>query len=249
MFQFKKMPKKTEKKGKEATLGNGAKGKENKAGNKNREGAAGQTTENPGIQEGHSREEDPGYVPSEETQFIMGVIRDQAERVIDDKLVDGKAESILLKLIKEEMSALEKKFTSQHEITNLEMKSEIKKLQQTIESLETDTIKMKRKIERLEFVNAQKDTKIKDLELQLDYLEQKEYDHSLQIVGVPEGKGHADDVKQIVKIGKELGMKIKSNDTAHITRLGRRRNRKQDISSSNLETSQQEKRCLTTERS
>ena len=163
-----------------------------------------------------SEDEEPGYVPSEQTQWLMGVIRSTATRTIEEKFTDDKVENILKHLIKAELSELKK-----------EMTSEIKKLQDRVELLETDLKKKSRRIERLEFESSKKDCHIKAIKLQVDEFQQRGYDQSLQWVGVPECKDESEDTKQILKLSKDkLGIKLKSSDLIEVKRLGKKRESK-----------------------
>ena len=165
--------------------------------------------------------EDSGYTPSEQTQWIMGVIRNYAERIIDEKLVQDKTESTMKKIISEEIT---KRAVTLHQEQGT--KQEIKKLRQSVETLESVIMQMKRKVERLELSNVQKDNKIKDLKLKLDNFEQQGFDHSLQIVGMPEGRDEDDDMKQVIKMSKTLGIKVKTSDIENMTRLGKKKEHK-----------------------
>ncbi len=154
-------------------------------------------------------QEETENLSSEETQWLMNVIRNTARDIIDEKLGSGK-------MVNNNLSDLKR-----------EMTNEIKRLQDKVEQLETDLKKKSRRIERLEFENHQKECQIKTIKLQMDESEQHGYDHCLQLVGLPECKEDSDDTKQIIKMTKDkLGIKIKSNDLEEVKRLGKKRDTK-----------------------
>ncbi len=150
------------------------------------------------------------YTGENHMTHFKNIIRVQAKEVMKEVITQEVHQQLQNKL---------KEMTDAHEKSGREAK-------ETIESLETEVAKMKRRVEKLEFSNAQKETKIKDLKLKLDAAEQMKYDRSLQIVGLPEVKDDVEESKQIIKISKELGIKVKSSDIEDITRLGKKKDHK-----------------------
>ncbi len=150
------------------------------------------------------------YTGENHMTHFKNIIRVQAKEVMKEVITQEVHQQLQSKL--KEMSDAHEKLR--------------KEARDTIESLETEVGKIKRRVEKLEFSNAQKETKIKDLKLKLDAAEQMKYDHSLQIVGLPEVKDGVEESKQIIKMSKELGIKMKSNDIEDITRLGKKKDHK-----------------------
>ena len=150
------------------------------------------------------------YTGENHMTHFKNIIRVQAKEVMKEAITQEVQRQVQSQL--KEMSAAHEK--SKKESTEL------------IERLETEVAKIKRRVEKLEFSNAQKESKIKDLLLKLDAAEQMKHDHSLQIVGLPEVKDDIEAAKQITKMGKELGIKIKSSDIEEITRLGKKKDQK-----------------------
>lgn len=69
---------------------------------------------------------------------------------------------------------------------------------------------------------ACKDTKIEELKIKLDQLEQNQYEKSVRIVGMPEPKDTESDISNIQKFAQnKLEMNIKKSDVADIFRLGK----------------------------
>ncbi len=141
-------------------------------------------------------------------------------------IIQVQAKHVMNETIEQEVQKIKQQLEARLKEINIVHEESIKEARESIESLEDKVSKMKRRVERLEYSNAQKEAKIKELRLQLDSAEQMEYNHSLQIVGVPEGTDKADDTKQLIKISKELGIKMKSSDIENITRLGKKKDRK-----------------------
>ena len=141
------------------------------------------------------------YTGENHMTHFKNIIRVQAKEVMKEVITQEVHRQVQSQL--KEMSAAHEK--SKKETTEM------------IESLETEIGGIKRRVEKLEFSNAQKEAKIKDLLVKLDAAEQMKYDHSLQIVGLPEVKDDVEEAKQITKMGKELGIKIKSSDIEEIT--------------------------------
>ncbi len=95
-----------------------------------------------------------------------------------------------------------------------------------VDFLKSENIKKQKKIERLEYQNSRRQSEIQELKMKVDDLQQKELDHCIQIVGLPEATDEAEDVKKITKLVKDkLGVKIKSTDV-EMHRLGKKKSGK-----------------------
>ncbi len=160
------------------------------------------------------------FLSSDQVLWFRNIIRAQGKDIlkemVENKWEKVKEENELLKQwVKSEMGGLLKKIT--------ELNDDSKEKQQRIDKLSTDNDKKQRRLERLEHECRQKDNQIKALSLQLDELHQQTHDHSLQVVGLPEAKSDADDIKQVIKISKEkLHVKLKSSDF-EVRRLGKKK--------------------------
>ncbi len=150
------------------------------------------------------------YTGENHMTHFKNIIRVQAKEVMKEVITQEVHRQLQSKL---------KEMSDAHEKLRKEAK-------ETIETLEIEVRKLKRRVEKLEFSNAEKETKIKDLKLKLDAAEQMKYDHCLQIVGLPEVKNGVEESKQIIKMSKELGIKMKSSDIEDITRLGKKKDHK-----------------------
>ncbi len=173
-----------------------------------------------------STQDDPGPT-SEADEAWMQKYTGENHMTHFKNIIQVQAKHVMKEAIEQEVQKVKQHLEAQLKemVGNITIAHEksIKEARESIESLETNLGKMKRRVERLEYSNAQKEAKIKELQLQLDSAEQMEYSHSLQIVGVPEGTDQADDTKQLMKISKDVGVKMKSSDIANITRLGKKK--------------------------
>ncbi len=89
--------------------------------------------------------------------------------------------------------------------------------------LKTENQRLLRRIERLELEGSKKSKKILELQINLDKMEQKQYENDVQIVGLKETNGDEEDLKRILKISREtMGCKIKKSDIKTIHRLGKK---------------------------
>ncbi len=81
---------------------------------------------------------------------------------------------------------------------------------------------MKRRLEKLQFQLSCKDVKIQELKLKIDEIEQKQYNRSVRIVGMPEEENDPSDIKNIQKMAKTVfEMEVKKSDVEESYRLGR----------------------------
>ncbi len=120
------------------------------------------------------------YTGENHMTHYKNIIRVQAKEVMKE---------VITQEVNRQVQSQLKEISTAHEKSR-------KEFTETIERLEIEVGKMKRRVEKVEFSNAQKETKIKDLLLKLDAAEQMKYDHSLQIVGLPEVKDDVEEAKQ-----------------------------------------------------
>ena len=174
-------------------------------------------------------EDDPGSTP-EADEAWMQKYTGENHMTWFKNIIQVQAKAVMKESIEQEVQKIKQNLEAQLKemVGNINIAHEksTKVAKETIENLEIQLGKMKRRVERLELSNSQKEAKINELRLQLDASEQMEYDRSLQIVGVPEVKDQGDETKQVMKISKELGIKMKSSDIEVITRLGKKRDNK-----------------------
>ncbi len=132
--------------------------------------------------------------------------------------------------IKEEREKMKKDIFSIKEERE-KMKKEISSIKEEKEALKIESTKLKRMVERCEYKLASKVTKIQDLQIKLDEVEQKHLERDLQLVGVPEidegQETEEEEMKTIVKLVQEkMNITLKNNSIEKIHRLGRRRDDK-----------------------
>ena len=121
--------------------------------------------------------------------------------------------------INAQIEKCKKDMQASREQSNANVHPELTKLKEEIEKLEVTQNKQQRRIERLENENWQKSTEIRKLKTKLDEVEQNGKANEVQIVGLPENNTSEDDIKAIVKLGKQkLGMDIKTSDVEHTYR-------------------------------
>ncbi len=100
--------------------------------------------------------------------------------------------------------------------------SKMKSTNDEIEAMKTENLKMKRRLEKLQFQLSCKDAKIEELNLKIDEIEQKQYNRSVRIVGMPEEEDDPSDIKNIQKIAKSVfAMEVKKSDVEETYRLGK----------------------------
>ncbi len=154
-------------------------------------------------------QEEPSFVSNDRVLWLRNVIRAQAKDILQE-MVDSK------------LGKIENNSTFNQFIRSV-IKSETVSLVEKLNNLTEDCNKKQRRIERLEYEKCQNEGEIKTLKLQLDKIQQEKYDHSLQVVGLPESQNNSGDIKQIVRLSKEkLGIKLKANDLEEVTRLGKK---------------------------
>ncbi len=165
--------------------------------------------ENPNIEE---------YLPKPQTEWFHMVIKAQVKRVIQESMQDQQKE--FTKQLEEFKENIMKEIQDVKEVS---LKNMEKMCKNRTKELESEFIKLKetekRERLRLEATLHEKQQKVRDIKLKMDSFEQGQHKSSIQIVGLPENE---DDAKAIVKLSKDkLGVKLKSNEIAKVTRLGK----------------------------
>ncbi len=114
--------------------------------------------------------------------------------------------------------------TSREAQSKSNVEPELIKLKDEIKKLEATLKKQERRMEKVEYENWLKTTEIRKLKAQLDDVEQNGNANDVQVVGLPENDTNEDDIKAIVKLGKQkFGVDIKTSDVEHTYRLGKRK--------------------------
>ncbi len=75
----------------------------------------------------------------------------------------------------------------------------------------------------MEFEHGKDKSKIKDLMITVDELQQSQHRASVQIVGIPESESKEADLKKVIKLAKDkFGLKLKTDDLPEVYRLGKK---------------------------
>ena len=114
-----------------------------------------------------------------------------------------------------------------------QLKDDLKTLKEENQSLKEENTKLKRRTDRLQFEISNKDSKIRELKMSTDAIEQL-YARDLQIVGIPEipteqsiGDNIQSEMKFVVKLVREkMNINLKPTDIENIHRMGKRKSDK-----------------------
>ena len=111
-------------------------------------------------------------------------------------------------------------------VTN-KLKKQVSDLEEKVTKLEDENDQKSRKIRSMEFKWGEDKSKIKDLLITVDELQQNQHRSSVQLVGLPESDNKEADVKKVVKLAKDkIGLKLKKDDLPEVYRLGKKRDGK-----------------------
>ncbi len=155
------------------------------------------------------------FFSNDQVLWFRNIIRAQGKDVLKE-LLDEK-----WRKLHEENEALKKQLTEQQDYKLEQFKRD------ELVSFKTENQRLWRRIERLEMEGHKKSKKILELQVELDKMEQKQYENDVQIVGLKETENEEEDLKKILKISREtMGCKIKKADVKNIHRLGKKSNDK-----------------------
>ncbi len=174
---------------------------------------------------------DPDFSPSfsnESLTWMRKVMRVQAADVLKCEKRSG--ETIGKKTFQE----LEKKFEElvshmKLEIDSLasKMKQQVSDLEAKITNLEAENDQKSKQIRRMEFQQGKDKSKIKELMITVDELQQNQHKSSIQLVGLPESNSEEADMKKFVQFARDkIGVKLKNSDVPEIYRLGKKSDKK-----------------------
>ncbi len=185
-----------------------------------------QLDDSPIQEEGLAAEEDTDteewmskYIGENQMTWFVGIIKTHA----------GKALKEMLPALEEQFAAkINSKFEETMKVidnlrSNVQLlSSKVQDMSDEIGNLQQSDAKQRRKIEQLQQNNADVKSSLRNADIMIDVIQQKQYHKDLQIVGMPEPKD-ADDRKQLIKLSKEkMGIKLKSSDIKEITRMGKK---------------------------
>ncbi len=151
------------------------------------------------------------FFSNDQVLWFRNIIRAQGKDVLKE-LLDEK-----WKKLHEENEALKKQLREQQASKLEQFKRD------ELVNFKTENQRLWRRIERLELEGHKKSQKILELRVELDKMEQRQYENDVQIVGLKETENEQEDLKKILKISREtMGCKIKKADIKDIHRLGKK---------------------------
>ncbi len=162
--------------------------------------------------------------------YIEGI--DDLDDDVRDQLPNQDHCTWLLNIIRIHSKKMAKDLLEEHKRTELmPLKEELESLKRNyrrdIEELTTRNERKTREIERLHQELDLKDTKIQEMLIKLDSMEQVQYENDVQLVGLPEPEEGTNDVAQVLKVAKEkMGLSIQENEITETIRLGKRKHNK-----------------------
>ena len=148
-----------------------------------------------------------GFMTNDQVLWFRNIIRAQGKDILKE-LFDEKRRKL-----NEENEVLKQQLT--HRLDQFK--------RDELADLKTENQRLLRRIERLELEGSKKSKKILELQIDLDKMEQKQYENDVQIVGLKEANNEEEDLKKILKVSREtMGCKIKKSDIKTIHRLGKK---------------------------
>ncbi len=150
-----------------------------------------------------------------------------------------KAQAIEVKKLQQEVEELRVIREEVKEINDCKSK-QVSDLGEKITKLEAENDQKSRKIRSMEFKWGKDKSKIKDLLITVDELQQNQHRSSVQLVGLPESDSKEADEKKVVKLARDkTGLKLKKDDFLEVYRLGKKcdgKNRDLVIKFTNMKT-------------
>ncbi len=142
--------------------------------------------------------------------WLLNIIQIHARKMAKELLEEHKRSEFLQ--LKEEFDSLKRNY--QKDIDEITKRDEMKT----------------RQIERLQQELHLKDTKLQEMLIKVDSIEQEQYENDVQLVGLPELQEDMDDVTKVLKLANEkMGLNILESEIMDTTRLGKRKHKPRDL--------------------
>ncbi len=165
--------------------------------------------------------------------FIEGI--DDLEDDIRDQLPNQDHCTWLLNIIRIHAKKMAKELLEEYKSTEfLQLREELNTLKRNyrkdIDELTKRDQMKSRQIERLQQDLHLKDTKLQEMLIKVDLIEQEQYGNEVQLVGLPELQEDVDDVTQVLQLAEEkMGLNIPESEITDTIRLGKRKHKPRDL--------------------